>query len=127
MQSSEISKQTGLSVSSLRYYESLGLLEPQYLENGYRDYSQTDVRWVAFLLKAKEAGMTLSEIKTYRALQKQGDVTLKKRIKLLDAQMNRLLAASRKIDAQRAFFSHKKADYEKLLKERDPKNDKKTQ
>nr|WP_320146654.1 MerR family transcriptional regulator [uncultured Anaeromusa sp.] len=39
----ELSRRTGASIRSLRHYEEKGLLAPQRLENGYRDYAEPDI------------------------------------------------------------------------------------
>ena len=37
----ELSRRTGASVRSIRYYETKGILSSHRLENGYRDYDDT--------------------------------------------------------------------------------------
>ena len=49
----EVSKQTGIAVGALRYYESLGLLHSERGENGYRYYPLAVVQQVQFIKKAK--------------------------------------------------------------------------
>ncbi|MGW8684987.1 redoxin family protein [Streptomyces sp. NPDC055817] len=44
MQISELARRAGVTTKAVRYYESLGLLTPGRLANGYRDYSEHDVR-----------------------------------------------------------------------------------
>ncbi len=44
MRISELARRAGVTTKAARYYESLGLLMPQRLTNGYRDYSDHDVR-----------------------------------------------------------------------------------
>ncbi|QQE79697.1 MerR family DNA-binding transcriptional regulator [Alicyclobacillus sp. SO9] len=46
MQISELSRRTGVSVSSLRYYEQENLITPQRLENGYRMFDEIAVERV---------------------------------------------------------------------------------
>ena len=43
---SELSRRTGVCQRLLRYYEEQGLLKPTRLGNGYRDYTEADVRAV---------------------------------------------------------------------------------
>ena len=38
----ELERRTGLERASIRFYEKEGLLNPQRLENGYREYSVED-------------------------------------------------------------------------------------
>jgi peroxiredoxin/DNA-binding transcriptional MerR regulator len=44
MRISELARRAGVTVKAVRYYESLGLLTPDRLANGYRDYGEGDVR-----------------------------------------------------------------------------------
>lgn len=44
MRAKEAARRAGVSVKALRYYESLGLIAPARLANGYRDYSELDVQ-----------------------------------------------------------------------------------
>ncbi|MBL1083647.1 redoxin family protein [Streptomyces actinomycinicus] len=44
MQISELARRAGVTTKAVRYYESLGLLMPRRLANGYRDYDEHDVR-----------------------------------------------------------------------------------
>lgn len=52
----ELEARTGIVRANIRYYEREGLLSPRRLDNGYRDYSEEDVR-------------TLEKIKLLRSLQ----------------------------------------------------------
>ncbi|MEV0703823.1 MerR family transcriptional regulator [Saccharopolyspora sp. NPDC050389] len=44
MQISELAHRAGVTTKAVRYYESLGLIRPERLPNGYRDYGEQDVR-----------------------------------------------------------------------------------
>lgn len=42
----ELARRTGVTTKAVRYYESLGLISPDRLANGYRVYDLDDVRLV---------------------------------------------------------------------------------
>ena len=44
MQISQLARRAGVTTKAVRYYESLGLLTPSRLANGYRDYDEHDLR-----------------------------------------------------------------------------------
>lgn len=44
-----VSKATGLSPSTIRWYEKLGLILPQREASGYRTYAHSDVEWLLTL------------------------------------------------------------------------------
>lgn len=46
MRIGELSEQTGASIRSLRYYEKKGLISGERLENGYRDFDETQIERV---------------------------------------------------------------------------------
>ena len=60
----ELARQTGLSIKTIRYYESRGLLEkPPRTESGYRLYGPEEVARLRFVQRAKLLGLTLEEIR----------------------------------------------------------------
>lgn len=63
MKIGELSKQTGISVSAIRYYESEGLLpKPERRESGYRDYEEADAQRVRLIAAAKNQRFPLKVI-----------------------------------------------------------------
>ncbi|HEY9326934.1 MAG TPA: MerR family transcriptional regulator [Streptomyces sp.] len=65
MRIGELSRRTGASQRSLRYYEEQGLLTPTRLPNGYRDYDEhtvTTVRRIQVLLSAGLGTSAVAEI-----------------------------------------------------------------
>ena len=64
MKIGEFSRQLGVSTDTLRYYEKHGLLTPSSRSAvGYRFYSEDDYKQMAFILRAKNVGFSLAEIK----------------------------------------------------------------
>ncbi|MBW4840184.1 MAG: MerR family transcriptional regulator [Paenibacillaceae bacterium] len=62
MRIGELSKATGVSIRSLRYYEEQGLISSQRMANGYRDYhsfSAEQVKTIQFYLSL---GLTTEQI-----------------------------------------------------------------
>jgi len=65
MKIGELSKQSGLSPSAIRFYESKGLLKAVgRLSNGYREYPVEAAAVLAIIIKAQQTGFTLDEIKS---------------------------------------------------------------
>ena len=76
-----ISKITGLSAHTLRYYEKIGLLlNIERDSKGYRDYSEKDVVWIEFIKRLKATNMPLNEIKKFAVLRSKGDSTIQNRV-----------------------------------------------
>ncbi len=61
----EVSKLTGVSIRTLQYYDTIGLLKPsEYTESGYRLYDDTSLERLQQILLFKELEFPLKEIKT---------------------------------------------------------------
>ena len=80
----EMAERTGVSIDTLRYYESEGLLTGvTRAANGHRRYSQSDVLWVEVLRCLRETGMTIEQLRHYCSLGEQGVATKPERKRIL--------------------------------------------
>ncbi len=125
----EVSKLTGVSIRTLQYYDSIGLLKPcGYTESGYRLYDDTSLERLQQILLFKELEFPLKEIKTIidapnfdrsKALEQQIELlTMKKEHleNLIDFARGIKLLGVRKMDF--TVFDKKKIDeYSKHAKE----------
>jgi DNA-binding transcriptional MerR regulator len=59
----DLAERFGLPAHVLRYWESMGLLEPARHPGGQRSYEQADLTRVALILMGKQAGFTLGELR----------------------------------------------------------------
>lgn len=80
-----MAKKTGLTESTLRYYEKKGLIRVARDGGGRRDYDEGDVAWVAFLCRLKDTGMLLRDIRRYAELRYRGRSTMPDRLAMLEA------------------------------------------
>ncbi|MFC3750119.1 MerR family transcriptional regulator [Paenibacillus sp. GCM10012306] len=62
MKIGELARQTGVSVRSLRYYESQGLITPVRQANGYREYSPLAIETVESIKLYLNLGLSTEEI-----------------------------------------------------------------
>lgn len=72
---------SSLSSKTIRYYEDIGLVVPRRQEaNAYRDYSETDVRHLVFLQRARTFGLGLDEcrllLNVYRSPDLQDETAI---------------------------------------------------
>mgnify|MGYP000122861789 CR=1 FL=1 len=65
-------RQLGLQSSAVRFYERQGLLAPSRLSNGYRVYSREAVEALRFIVRAKELGFTLEQIREVLNIRRAG-------------------------------------------------------
>ncbi|MGL3111778.1 MerR family transcriptional regulator [Bradyrhizobium sp. BR 1432] len=64
MQRAELAQRTGCNLETVRYYEKVGLLpEPPRTPGGYRSYDATHERRIRFILRARELGFSLHEVR----------------------------------------------------------------
>lgn len=80
----EVSELTKLSADTLRYYEKAGLIERVGRTTGnQRRYASADLAWLEFLLRLRETGMSITDMKRFARLRAAGDATIPDRITLL--------------------------------------------
>ncbi|NJL46207.1 MAG: heavy metal-responsive transcriptional regulator [Leptolyngbyaceae cyanobacterium SM2_5_2] len=104
----DLSKQTGMAVGALRYYESLGLLHSDRGENGYRYYMPEAIHQVQFIKKAQTLGFSLEDISEILNVHQQGNVPcqfvqtlLQEKIQQLETQIERMIAFKTELEHYR--------------------------
>ena len=125
----EVSKLTGVSIRTLQYYDSIGLLKPsEYTESGYRLYDDTALERLQQILLFRELEFPLKEIKDImdapgfnknKALEQQIELLLLKKEhieNLIDFARKIKTIGVNKMDFK-AFDKQKMEDYSKRAKE----------
>jgi MerR family mercuric resistance operon transcriptional regulator len=70
LQIGQISKQTGVSIDAIRFYERSGLLAtPPRSEGGFRLYSSSDLSTLQFIRGLQALGFSLNEIRDFLSLR----------------------------------------------------------
>ncbi len=64
---------SGLPPKTIRYYEEAGLVIAGRLDNGYRDYAETDVHKLSFLRRARRLGFSVEECRRLLSLYEDKD------------------------------------------------------
>jgi MerR family copper efflux transcriptional regulator len=63
----ELSKKTGVTIHTIRYYENLGLIQgvsdENVKSNNYKNYEENAVERLEIIMEAKEVGFRLAEIR----------------------------------------------------------------
>jgi DNA-binding transcriptional MerR regulator len=75
---------TGLSAHTLRYYERIGLLDSVDRDNGgRRRFHDSDLAWLAFLMRLRTTGMPIRDMKEFAELRRRGEESVPERLDLL--------------------------------------------
>ena len=70
MKINELSKQSGIHLETIRYYEKMGLMpEPKRLANGYRDYDEASLKQLKFIKTCRTLDFSLAEIKFFNEMK----------------------------------------------------------
>tara|TARA_R110001592_G_scaffold16541_2_gene70157 strand:+ start:213 stop:782 length:570 start_codon:yes stop_codon:yes gene_type:complete len=73
MNVNEFAKHLGITPDTVRYYSRIGLLNPKKnANNGYREFSRDDLERMIFILRARQLGLTGSDIAMIFAQIKKG-------------------------------------------------------
>ena len=88
----DVSKKTGLTAHTLRYYEKEGLFTGvERSQGGIRQYTDEDLERLGLIRCLKNTGMSIQEIARFVQLTHEGDHTLEERVKLLREHRERVL------------------------------------
>jgi len=84
-----LSKQSGVHLETIRYYERAGVLpKARRAANGRRVFDQQDVRRLAFIRHARELGFELASVRALLALQEKPELSCKSASDLASAQLS---------------------------------------
>jgi DNA-binding transcriptional MerR regulator len=93
MQISDLAESLGITARTIRLYEKLGLVDPPKRTDGrVRYYEKVDVKRFKFILKLKELGLSLEEMKELAILfdkeKKAPEKIMPRLTELLDIHLN---------------------------------------
>lgn len=91
MKIKEVSDKFNISMTTLRYYEKIGLFDDVKRVNGVREYDDKDIRCLSMIITLKNAGLSNDLILKYIELSKQTNISNRERIYILKQQRQKLL------------------------------------
>lgn len=108
----EVSRRTGLTASTLRYYETEQLLTPVRRDGANRrEYGQQDLEWLSIITCLKNTGMPIQDIRRFVTLCGQGDGTLAERYRIVLAHREASMARIAALQKELAHIDYKVAYY----------------
>ncbi|MBE8523087.1 MerR family transcriptional regulator [Amycolatopsis sp. H6(2020)] len=112
---SELATRTGVPATTLRFYETAGLLPADRTASGYRMYGEDAVERLAFISSAKVLGLPLEEIRDLLGVWEQG-VCAAVRERMLPLVADRIADADRRRAELAAFSARLAGVHERLSK-----------
>ena len=82
----EVSEILKIPVSTIRYYENLGLLPVIQRIEGKRVFTNENITDLKRIKKLKDMGMTLKDINNFNQLYSKGKLSFEQKIMILDQQ-----------------------------------------
>lgn len=123
----QLSKRTGFSRDTIRYYEKIGLLqlpERRWNSPAYKDYPEELVHVLHAIRKYKELGFTLEEIRELLVKQQMGVLNVEKLLQVVElkiagtnAEIERLHAMKLRLSREHAQLLGRKTGHSIALPE----------
>lgn len=123
MQIGEISKLTGLSISTLRYYDKHGLLPNlDRTPGGIRTFTKDDLNTINMINCLKTSGMKINDIKQFMEWCSQGDKTINNRLNMFYEQEKNIIKQIEDLNKSLKLIKFKQWYYETAKKDGTIKN-----
>lgn len=122
MQISDLAETLGITTRTIRLYEKLGLVKPPNRTDGrVRYYEKTDVKRFKFVLKVKELGLSLEEMKELAQLydreRQVPEKIMPRLIELLDTHLKNIrqkISTLQSLEKDITAYRHRIVDQFKL-------------
>jgi DNA-binding transcriptional MerR regulator len=113
----ETAKLTGLPASTLRYYETIGLIPPitRDTSSKQRVYSDDDVNRIIALACLSAIGMSIENMRAYLKNQSLGQQGAGEQVELLETQKKHLAEEAHNLELRRQYVDSK-IEYWKAVK-----------
>ena len=105
----EASKLSGLPESTLRYYETIGLIDPirRDASSKHRVYDEDNINILISIACLSATGMSLKDMRTYLGNRGKGAQVANEQIDLLNAQRTRLMEEARYLKLRQRYVETK--------------------
>jgi DNA-binding transcriptional MerR regulator len=118
----EVARLSGLPESTLRYYETIGLIHPITRDSSskHRVYSEDDVNRIVAMACLSATGMSIEDMRAYLKNRSQGAQAAAEQVELLETQKQRLAEEAHYLTLRQRYVDIKIA-YWKAVKSGDTK------
>ncbi|GAX38498.1 heavy metal-responsive transcriptional regulator [Nodularia sp. NIES-3585] len=119
----QVKNLSGIPIRTIRYYESLGLVESSgRTEGGFRQFSIAVLTRLAFIKRAQSLGLSLEEIRDILQVYDQGQPPcdeikekLKDKLSQIDSQISQLLTLRSEIGELLADWNNEASQQEDII------------
>ena len=112
----EVADMMNVEPSTLRYYDSMGLLPGVKRVNGRRVFEDKDFKWLRVLNCMKKINMPIDKIRSYVELAEKGDSTLQDRFDMILEQKEIVLGQIAELKDCLKEFEYKEWYYTEAIK-----------
>jgi DNA-binding transcriptional MerR regulator len=118
----EAARLSGLPESTLRYYETIGVIEPirRDTSSKHRIYSEDDINLVISVACLSATGMSIGDMRTYLDNRSRGAQAAGEQVTLLETQQERLATEAHYLKLREQYVNTK-IDYWKAVEAGDAK------
>lgn len=107
----EVSKRSGLSIPTLRYYEEKGLIPTvgRDMRSGHRRYDSDTLQLIETLSNLRTIGMSIEDMRSYLVLRARGDETAVERRNMFMEHADCIGAEINKLKSRQKYLALKVA------------------
>lgn len=112
----QLSQKLNISEHTIRFYDDQGLLpDVQRDKNGTRLFTDDNIEWINLVLCLRNTGMSITDIKNYIKLCKEGDSTVHQRYQIILKQKEKAEADLRQMQKRLSILNMKQKCYEDII------------
>src|SRR5256714_6367342 len=118
----EVARLSGLPESTLRYYETIGLIHPitRDASSKHRVYNEHDVNFAVAIACLNATGMSIEDMRTYLKNRSQGAQAAKEQVELLETQKRRLAEEAHDLELRQRYVDIKIAYWQAVASSDNP-------
>jgi DNA-binding transcriptional MerR regulator len=107
----EAAKLSGLPESTLRYYETIGIIHPikRDASSKHRVYSEDDINLIIGIACLSATGMSIDDMRSYLNNADRGEYAASEQIELLESHSHRLADEERYLKLRQTYLQTKVA------------------
>ncbi|EHA7756856.1 MerR family transcriptional regulator [Enterococcus faecalis] len=116
MSTKDVAKMFNISVSTIRYYEKIGIIPPiQRDENGYRIYTNSTLNWIYLMKSLRNAGLSIDSLLEFSRLSQEQGEERKKQKEILQNQLQEIDEKLAEMQRVRKLLAYKIETYDEHL------------